>query len=97
MVQRSPILLKSVLICCSGISCSPETLKIYVPPTGVHSVNQEDLRRAYWALESGDDPEQWWLKRTEQFHLAPSSTRCHVHPGDSDKQGLSTLRRRRYN
>ena len=72
MVQRSSILLRGAVLFFCGISCAPETLKIHVPPTGVHSVNQEDLRRAYWALESGDDPEQWWLKRTEQFHLEPS-------------------------
>ena len=41
----------------SGAACAPETLKIHVPPTGVDSVNQEDLRRAYWALERGDDPD----------------------------------------
>ena len=88
MVQRSSILLRGAALFFCGVSCAPETLKIHVPPTGVHSLNQEDLRRAYWALESGDDPEQWWLKRTKQFHLESSPSSCHVHPGEGEHRAV---------
>ena len=84
MVQRSSVLLSTCSLLGSlSVACSPETLGIHVPPTGVHSVNQEDLRRAYWALERGADPVQWWSKRAEQFHLEPSLSTCHVHQGKS--------------
>lgn len=75
MVQRLQVLLgfQVLLGCCALLSlssgCAPETLKIHVPPTGVQSVNQEDLRRAYWALEQGADPVKWWSRRAAQFHL----------------------------
>lgn len=78
MVQRS-----SVLLSASLLGCTPEALRIHVPPTGVESVNQEDLRRAYWALEGGDNPSQWWSKRGAQFHLEPLGPTCHLYRGQS--------------
>ena len=72
------------LVC---MSCAPETLKIHIPPTGIDSVNQEDLRRAYWALESGTDPILWWSKRAVQFHLQPLTNECYGYEGLSDDKG----------
>ena len=89
MVQRSSVLLSTCSVLGSlSVACSPETLRIHVPPTGVDSVNQEDLRRAYWALERGTDPVQWWSKRVEQFHLEPSVSTCHVHQGKSNTMAV---------
>lgn len=78
MVQRTPILL-SVLVLLGGLSCAPETLKIHLPPKGIDSVNQEDLQRAYWALDSGTDPIEWWSNRTTQFHLQSTTSGCYVY------------------
>jgi len=69
MVQRLQVLLGCCALLSLSSGCAPETLKIHVPPTGVQSVNQEDLRRAYWILEQAIAPEQWWFKRAAQFHL----------------------------
>ena len=84
MVQRLSVLLTSTLIGTFGPACAPETLRIHVPSTGVESVHQEDLRRAYWRLERGDDPMQWWLHRASQFHFQSSSSACHSYQGQSD-------------
>ena len=89
MVQRSSVLLsRCSLVICLGVACSPERLRIHVPPTGVDSVNQEDLRRAYWALERGAEPSQWWLQRAEQFHLHRSTFTCHYHQGWSTEKAV---------
>ena len=87
MVQRTPVLL-SLLAVLGCISCTPDTLKIHVPPKGIDSVNQEDLRRAYWALESGADPSEWWSKRADQFHLQASTSGCYEYEGIGDKKGI---------
>ena len=85
MVQRSSVLLSACsLVVSLGVGCSPEALRIHVPPIGADSVNQEDLRRAYWALERGDNPLQWWLKRGTQFHLEPLGSTCHLYKGQSN-------------
>ena len=84
MVQRSSVLLMATLLSMFGPACAPETLKIHVPPTGVDSVHQEDLRRAYWRLERGDDPVQWWSHRASQFHFQSSSGKCHSYQGQSN-------------
>ncbi len=89
MVQRSSVLLSTCSVLGSlSVACAPETLRIHVPPTGVQSVNQEDLRRAYWALDRGTDPVQWWSKRAEQFHLEPSPSTCHLHQGKSHTRAV---------
>ena len=90
MVQRSSILLILVLV--SGIfgaGCPAEMLKIHLPPTGVESVNQEDLRRAYWAVEQASDPLAWWRKRVHQLDLVPADNpNCHLHKGDTQDLGV---------
>ena len=86
MVQRTSILLR-MLALLGCLSCTPDTLKIHVPPKGVGSVNQEDLRRAYWALDSGVDPVGWWSNRAVQFHLQRSTPGCYVYEGKGDKVG----------
>lgn len=89
MVQRLQVLLgfQVLLGCCAllffFVGCTPETLKIHVPPTGVQSVNQEDLRRAYWALEQGVDPVEWWSRRAKQFHLEEAED-CWQYTGQTD-------------
>ena len=87
MVQRTPVLL-SLFVLLGCISCAPETLKIHIPPKGIDSVNQEDLRRAYWALESGADPIEWWSNRAAQFHLHSSTSGCHEHKVNGEKTGV---------
>ena len=86
MVQRTPVLL-SLIVFLGCISCAPETLKIHIPPKGIDSVNQEDLRRAYWALDRGADPIEWWSNRAGQFHLQPSTFGCHEYKIGGDKRG----------
>lgn len=81
MVQRVRLLLIAIL---SLLGCSTEALKIHVPPTGVASVHQEDLRRAYWKLERGVNPQDWWNSRARQVHLSKTEIRdCFVHTGKS--------------
>ena len=84
MVQRSSVLLMATLLSAFGSACAPETLMIHVPPTGVDSVHQEDLRRAYWRLERSDDPVQWWFHRASQLHFQSSSGKCHSYQGQSN-------------
>ena len=79
MVQRVRLLLIAIL---SLLGCSTEALKIHVPPTGVASVHQEDLRRAYWKLERGVNPQDWWNSRARQVHLSKTEIKdCFVHTG----------------
>lgn len=84
MVQRFSILLRFAVLLFVILGCSPEDLKIHVPPTGLQSVNQEDLRRAYWALEQGADPVAWWDDRAVQFHLQKVDN-CWRYSDQSDK------------
>ena len=87
MVQRTPVLL-SLIVLLGCLSCNPETLKIHIPPKGIDSVNQEDLRRAYWALERGADPIKWWSSRANQFNLRSSSSGCDESEVDGDNRGI---------
>ncbi len=74
------------------LGCSTEMLKIHVPPTGIDSVHQEDLRRAYWRLERGISSDQWWNSRARQVHLATTQHKgCFVHRGEADIQDSSVL------
>ena len=85
MVQRSSVLLSTCLLLGSlSVACEPETLRIHVPPTGLHSVNQEDLRRAYWAVERSESPSQWWSKRTTQLQLQSVGSTCYLYEGQTD-------------
>ena len=86
MVQRLSVLLMGSAFF-GAMACAPDALKIHIPPTGVDSINQEDLRRAYWALEKGVDPTNWWTNRAKQFHLKPFKPGCFVHEGTSDEGG----------
>ena len=83
MVQRSSVLLSMLVLVC--LSCTPETLKIHLPPKGIDSVNQEDLRRAYWSLDSGMDPVVWWENRAAQFNLQPSTSGCYMYEEKAER------------
>ncbi len=89
MVQRVRLLLIAIL---SLLGCSTEALKIHVPPTGVASVHQEDLRRAYWKLQRGKNPQDWWNSRARQVHLSKTEIKdCFVHTGTGSEQPSSVL------
>ena len=87
MVQRLQVLLGYCAFLSLSFGCAPETLKIHVPPTGVQSVNQEDLRRAYWSLEQGVDPVEWWSRRAKQFHLEKVED-CWQYTGQTDNTSI---------
>ena len=57
-----------------GIACSVEALNVYVPPRGIASIQQEDLRRDIWSLEIASEAfDIWFHKRVKQLHLEPVS------------------------
>lgn len=65
-------------------ACSVDVLKIPIPPRGIASVQQEDIRRDVWALESGVALDDWWEKRRHQFQVTEEKTKtqtCLVSPG----------------
>lgn len=53
-------------------ACSVESLRIHVPSRGVDSVNQEDLKRAVWTMES-TPPVDWFEGRMAQLGTVSSS------------------------
>lgn len=48
-------------------ACVAQSLKVLIPPKGHASVHQEDIKRDVWAIERGDSPLEWWLRRSSQF------------------------------
>ena len=67
-------------------ACSVETLNIHVPKRGVESINQEDLRRAVWKLESVESPTDWWENRAKQLEISSVGTTpyCYSHSNEHD-------------
>jgi hypothetical protein len=85
MVQRAQLLLnRCVMILLMGAltACSVDTLKIYVPPRGIESIHQEDLKRALWNLERGTESMLWWENRASQVNLRETDIHgCFIHEG----------------
>ena len=73
------------------MACSPESLRIHIPKRGVESVQQEDLRRAIWAMQS-TEPTEWFAGRAESLGLIPiKDSGCYVHTDASTAQGTRLL------
>jgi|GEM_PF-5154553 len=85
MVQRAQLLLNRcvmMLLMAALIGCSVDTLKIYMPPRGIQSIHQEDLKRALWNLERGADSMLWWTNRASQVNLSATDIHgCFLHEG----------------
>jgi len=59
-----------VLLLSINFACSVDSLDVYVPPRGVESIQQEDIRRDIWSLELSKKPfTVWILERAEQLNL----------------------------
>ena len=72
-----------------ALACSLESLSIVLPPRGIESIQQEDLRRDIWSLEIEEKPiDDWWNNRAKQLHLEPAlrgrETTCHGRSTESD-------------
>ena len=55
--------------------CSAETLKVQLPPKGIHSIGSEDLQRDVWSQlnpESGFDTNEWLAFRYGQHDATVS-------------------------
>lgn len=69
------------------MACSPESLRIHVPKRGVESVQQEDLRRAIWAMQS-TDPIEWFDRRAESLGLIQTEPgNCYSQANSSNHHG----------
>lgn len=85
-------------------ACSVESLRIHVPSRGVDSVNQEDLKRAVWTMES-TPPVDWFEGRMAQLGTVssslPSGAQCYQYANRLEQLRvfvsiLPHLRYRRY-
>lgn len=73
------------------MACSPESLRIHVPKRGVESVQQEDLRRAIWAMQSRE-PTEWFRARSMSLGLdEPNQFECYSHIGRSTHRGTRLM------
>lgn len=66
-------------------ACDPDLLNIPHPKQGETSFQQEDLRRAVWAMERQytsaniDSLYTWWKERARTIHLRDESSSCFSH------------------
>ena len=68
-------------------ACSAEFLNIPIPPNGVQSVHQEDIKRDIWAIENGHTSKTWWKKRVSQLGgeiVMQENFSCLLHEGEKN-------------